>query len=67
VRAATSLPAALGLATLRVLEAAPLRARLDPDELLRVSHAEVRRILARTAVLAVRPRWIARAARPPAG
>jgi len=65
VRAATSLPAALGLATLRVLEAAPLRARLDPDEVLRVSHAEVRRILARTAVLAVRPRWIARAARPP--
>ena len=67
VRAATALPAALGLATLRVLEAAPIEARLDPDEVLRVSRAEVRRIVARTAVLALRPRWIARAARAPAG
>ena len=67
VRAATALPAALGLATLRVLEAAPLAARLDPDEVLRVPRAEVRLILARTAVLAVHPRWIARAARPPRG
>jgi farnesyl-diphosphate farnesyltransferase len=66
VRAATALPAALGLATLRVLEAAPIEARLDPDEVLRVSRAEVRRIVARTAVLALRPRWIARAARAPA-
>ncbi len=67
VRAATALPAALGLATLRVLEAAPVEARLDPDEVLRVPRAEVRRIVARTAVLALRPRWIARAARSPRG
>ncbi len=65
VRTATALPAALGLATLAVLERAPLAARLDPTEVLRVSRAEVRGIAARTAVLALHPSWIARAARPP--
>jgi farnesyl-diphosphate farnesyltransferase len=53
VRAATLLPAALGLATLRVLEAAPPQARLDPEAVLRVSRGEVRRIAARTALRAL--------------
>ncbi|MCU0231794.1 MAG: squalene/phytoene synthase family protein [Acidobacteria bacterium] len=53
VRAATLLPAALGLATLRVLEAAPSHVRLDPQVVLRVSRGEVRRIAARTALRAL--------------
>lgn len=52
VRAATLLPAALGLATLRVLERAPAAARLDPQVVLRVPRGEVRAIVARTALRA---------------
>lgn len=44
VRMATLLPARLGLATLRVLESAGPRERLDPGTVLRVPRAEVRRI-----------------------
>ncbi len=63
LRAATALPAALGRATLRELERAPLEERLDSSRVIRIPRSRVRRLLLSTSFWTITSRGTRRLAR----